>query len=155
SSEVIYFAIGANLVAGAATIASGWLDDRFGPKAVVMGSLIGLLATGAALFVLHASGKLAFAVLGLLLSAFVGPAQTASRTLLARTIPPGRESEIFGLYATTGRAASFMAPLAFSVMITIGGAQYWGIVGIVAVLGVGLALLVPVKLGRRPVTPGP
>jgi len=37
--------------------------------------------------------------------------------LLARLSPQGRESEIFGLYATTGRAASFLSPAAWAIMI--------------------------------------
>jgi UMF1 family MFS transporter len=148
ASDVIMFAIAANVVAGAATIASGWLDDRLGAKTVVVASLVGLLVAGGALFFLHDAGQGAFWVFGLLLSAFVGPAQSASRTLLARVIPPGRESEIFGLYATTGRAASFLAPLGFSTFITIGGAQYWGVVGILLVLLGGLLLLLPVRMHR-------
>ena len=34
---------------------------------------------------------------------FGGPVQSASRSYLSKLIPPGREGEIFGLYATTGR----------------------------------------------------
>lgn len=150
SSQVILFAIAANVVAGGATIASGWLDDRLGAKAVIVGSLIGLLVAGGALFFLHDAGQGAFWAFGLLLSAFVGPAQTASRTMLARVIPAGRESEIFGLYATTGRAASFLAPLGFSTFIAIGGAQYWGVVGILLVLLAGLLLLIPVRMRPAP-----
>jgi UMF1 family MFS transporter len=153
--EVILFAIAANVVAGVATISSGWLDDRLGPKTVVVGSLVGLLVAATGVFALHAGGSTVFWVCGLGLSAFVGPAQSASRTLLARTIPAGRESEIFGLYATTGRAASFIAPLAWSAFISLGGlvsdggVQYWGILGIMLVLAVGLVLLLPVRLGGR------
>ena len=39
--------------------------------------------------------------------------QSASRTFLARLIPAGREGEVFGLYATTGRAATFLAFVTF------------------------------------------
>ena len=148
TSDVIYFGIAANVVAGIATIASGRLDDRFGPKAVVITSLIGLLVAGTAVFVGHAGGRTVFWVFGLTLTIFVGPAQSASRTLLSRVIPPGRESEIFGLYATTGRAASFLAQVGFSTFIIIGGAQYWGIIGIMLVLALGLALLIPVHTAR-------
>ena len=76
---------------------------------------------------------------------FVGPAQSASPTFLARITPPGREGEIFGLYATTGRAVSFLAPTMFALFVTIGGATYFGILGIVLVLVIGLVLLIPVK----------
>jgi len=149
AGEVIIFAIAANVVAGIATITSGWFDDRLGPKAIIMTSLIGLVVAGTALFVLHDGGTGVFWVFGLALSLFVGPAQSASRTLLARLIPPGRESEVFGMYATTGRAASFLAPLGFSTAIAVGGSQHWGILGIIAVVALGLALLWPLRVGGR------
>jgi UMF1 family MFS transporter len=143
--EVIIFAIAANVVAGVATISSGALDDRFGAKPLIVVSLVGLIVCGTAVFVLHDGGQTVFWVFGLLLSLFVGPAQSASRTLLARVIPRGREGEVFGLYATCGRAAVFIAPTLFGVFVAIGGAQYWGILGIVLVLLIGLLLLLPVK----------
>lgn len=154
AGEVVVFAIAANLVAGVATLLGGWLDDRVGPKRVITASLVGLVVAGTAVFVLHDAGPGAFWVFGLLLCVFVGPAQSASRSLLARVIPPGSESEVFGLYATTGRAASFLAPLAFSTFIAATGSQHWGVVGIVLVLAVGLALLVPLRVAqvRAPVT---
>ena len=57
----------------------------------------------------------------------------------------GHEGEVFGLYATTGRAVSFLAPVLFGLFISIFGAQYWGILGIVIVLLAGLVTLIPVK----------
>ncbi|MET0480921.1 MAG: MFS transporter [Mycetocola sp.] len=142
--EVIIFAIAANVVAGISTITVGLLDDRLGPKPVIMASLIGLVVTGLLIFFLHDGGQLTFWIFGLALTLFVGPAQSASRSFLARLIPAGREGEVFGLYATTGRAVSFLAPTAFALFITIGGEQYWGILGIVLVIFIGLLLLIPV-----------
>lgn len=145
--QVITFGIAANVIAGVVTIASGAVDDRLGPKAVIVASLSIMIVSGIGLFLLRGMGPAAFWVLGLSLAAFVGPAQSASRTFLARVIPPGREGEIFGLYATTGRAVSFLAPMAFSASIAIGGAvtggqaQHFGIIGLVLVLALGLVLL--------------
>lgn len=146
SGEVIVFAIAANVVAGVSTVAAGWLDDRIGPRRVVVGSLVGLLVAGVAVLVLRDGGQDAFWVFGLMLTAFVGPAQSASRALLARLTEPGHEAETFGLYATTGRAASFLAPFAFSTAVAVSGSQAWGVLGIVLVLAVGLALLLLVRL---------
>ena len=67
--------------------------------------------------------------------------QAASRTYLGRLIPPGRDGEIYGLYATTGRAVSFMAPGLFGLFVSLMGAQIYGILGILTVVAVGLALL--------------
>jgi UMF1 family MFS transporter len=157
--EVIIFAIAANIVAGVSTILVGLLDDKFGAKPVIVGSLIGLVVCGVAVFLLHDGGQIVFWTFGLALCAFVGPAQSASRSFLARRIPDGRNGEIFGLYATTGKAASFLAPAMFTLFIGIGAAiygpaanvQYWGILGIVLVLLVGLLLLIPVRSGAEPV----
>ncbi len=121
----------------------GALDDRVGPKRVIMVSLLALVIVAGAL--LPATGKTAFWVGGLFLSLFVGPAQACSRSYLARLVPPGREGELFGLYATTGRAVSFLAPALFSLFITLFGAQRWGILGIGIVLLIGLVALIPVR----------
>lgn len=148
--EVIIFAIAANVVAGVSTISVGLLDDRLGAKPVIIVALIGLVLAGLAVFVLHDGGQTVFWIFGLALCLFVGPAQSAARSYLARIVPAGQEGEIFGLYATTGRAVSFLAPLAFGVFVAIGGAQYWGILGIVAVLAIGLVLLLFVRPARHP-----
>ena len=146
SNEVLIFGIAANLLAGVSTIVAGRFDDRFGPRAVILTALGGLVAAGLLVFFLHDSGKLVFWVFGLVLTLFVGPAQAASRSFLARVTPAGRESEIFGLYATTGRAASFLSPLLWATFIAVFGATYWGILGIVVVLAAGLVLMVFVKV---------
>ena len=61
---------------------------------------------------------------------------------------------MFGLYATTGRAVSFLAPAMWALSITAGAAitgssqddaQYFGILGIMLVLGLGLGLLLGVR----------
>ena len=52
---------------------------------------------------------------------------------------------MFGLYATTGRAVSFLSPTLFGLFAWWFGADRAGIVGLVIVLGVGLAALSVVK----------
>ncbi len=152
--EVVAFGIAANLVAGISTIIAGRFDDAFGPRAVILWSLAGLVVSGLAVFFLHDGGKTVFWVGGLLLCLFVGPAQAASRSLLARVTPAGKEGEVFGLYATTGRAASFLSSSLWTVFIVAFGATYWGILGIVLVLVLGLVLMLFVKAGGRPVRSG-
>lgn len=147
--EVVIFGVAANLVAGLSTILAGRFDDRFGARAVILFALGGLVVAGTTVFILHDAGKTVFWVFGLALCLFVGPAQAASRSFLARVTPAGREGEIFGLYATTGRAASFLSPLLWGVLIAGFGAQYWGVLGIVLILAIGFVLMLFVKVPER------
>lgn len=148
---VILFGIAANLIAGVSTIFAGRLDDRFGARRVILYSLAGLSIAGILVFLLEPAGVIVFWIFGLLLTAFVGPVQAASRSLLARVTPVGREGEIFGLYATTGRAASFLSPaawvgfIAIAVALDIPNATLWGVLGIVLILVVGFILMLFVK----------
>lgn len=157
--EVIIFGVAANLVAGIATIAFGWIDDRVGARAVIIFSVTSMVILGFLIFFLHdgigsVEPKTIYWIFGLMLCVFVGPTQSASRTYLARIAPPGEEGEIFGLYATTGRAVSFLAPFMYANAIVLGAAMlditldeaaYFGILGIILVLLVGLVAFLPVK----------
>ena len=147
NTEVMLFGIAASLMAGIATLVSGVLDDRLGSRFVIIASLSGITVAGLAIVALRTTGVTVFWIAGLTLSALVGPAQAASRSLLARVTPPGREAEIFGLYATTGRAASFLSPLAWWAFIKIFGATIWGTLGVVLVVAVGLVLMLRVRIG--------
>ena len=147
-TEVMLFGIAANVVAGLSTITAGRFDDRFGAKSVIVTALTGLIVMAVALFALHDFGTIVFWIGGLILSACVGPAQAASRSLLARVQPAGMLGEIFGLYATTGRVASFIAPAMWTIFIAAFGATIWGVLGIALVLLVGLVLLLLVRLPR-------
>jgi len=165
-SQVIFFAIFGNVVAAVGAVIGGFLDDKVGPKAVITGSLVGLLIAGTSIltlgngnysfFGMEWAGSTTFWVFGLFLCLFVGPAQSSSRAYLARLAPHGESGELFGLYATTGRAVSFLAPALFTLCITVatplvpaGQAQRWGILGIMVVLLAGLLVLLPVKAPER------
>jgi UMF1 family MFS transporter len=149
TEQVIIFGVAANLVAGASTIIAGRFDDIVGARAVILTALIGLVVAGLVVFFLHDAGDIVFWIFGLALCVFVGPAQASSRSLLARVTPAGKEGEIFGLYATTGRAASFISPALWTLLIAIFGATYWGILGIIIVIAVGLVLMLLVKLPKH------
>ncbi|MFE2959404.1 MFS transporter [Nocardia tengchongensis] len=142
-ADVLLFGIAANVVAALGALVGGRFDDRTGPKAVIVASLLGMIVCGSFLLVL--SGPLMFWIFGLLLTVFVGPAQASARSFLARVSPPGREGQMFGLYATTGRAVSFLAPTLFGFFVWAFDAERAGIVGLLLVLVVGLMLLLPVR----------
>ncbi len=139
---VIPFGIAANVAAAGGALAAGRLDDTLGPRRVIVISLTAML--GAGLVLLFVDGMAGFWVFGLILCLFVGPAQSASRTYLVRLTPPGKEGQHFGLYAMTGRAASFLAPTLFGLFAFVFGDDRWGIIGIMLVLLVGLMALLRV-----------
>ena len=149
-TEVIFFGIAANVVAGIGAALGGWLDDRVGTKTTIVASLIGLLIAGTGVFAFAGAGTITYWIGGLALCLFVGPAQASSRTFVARLAPQGREGWIFGLYQTTGRAASFLSPsfwwIATSIAALFGvlHTAIYGILGIIAVLAVGMILLLRV-----------
>jgi len=145
-SSVLIFGIAANIVAALGALGMGAVEDRIGPKKVIMISLIGLITT--AMILLFARGTTMFWIFGLLLTLWVGPAQASSRSFMARVAPAGREGEMFGLYATTGRAASFLAPGLFALFSGLFSDRI-GIVGIALVLLAGTLLLARVKSPPR------
>lgn len=150
-TEVIFFGIAANVVAGIGAALGGALDQRIGTKNTIVGSLVGLLIAGSAVFAFAGAGQITYWVGGLALCLFVGPAQASSRTFVARFTPAGREGEVFGLYQTTGRAASFLSPGAWWVATTVAAGfgvtatAIYGVLGLMVVLLVGLWLLLQVK----------
>lgn len=149
-ADVLLFGIAANVVAAIGALSTGRFDDRIGPKPVIVVSLIAMIGCGTVL--LAVSGPTLFWVFGLALAGFVGPAQASARSFLARLAPPGREGQLFGLYTTTGRAVSFLAPAMFGLFVWVTDSERFGIIGLVLVLLLGLLALLPVRqpapLGR-------
>ena len=151
-TDLVIFGVVLNLVAGVSTILAGRIDDRIGPKPVILFAIGGLVVCCLVVFFGAGLGQPLFWVAGIVLAMFVGPAQASSRSFLARVTPAGREGEVFGLYATTGRAASWLASLLWGVFIVAFANQtLYGILGIVVVLAVGFVFLLFVKPPQRTV----
>lgn len=139
AGDVLLFGVAANVVSALGALLGGFLDDRIGPKPIIVASLaIMIVAVGIIYFV---EGPRNFWIYGLILCAFVGPAQSASRSFLTRLSPTGQEGQLFGLYATTGRAVSWMAPALFGLFVALTGQDRTGILGIGLLLTVGMVLL--------------
>ncbi|MDA1311169.1 MAG: MFS transporter, partial [Proteobacteria bacterium] len=143
-AEIIQFGIAMNITAGLGAFAFAWLDDALGAKPTIMISLVGLIGFGA--MVLVASSAFWFWVFGLSLSLFIGPVQSASRSLMARLSPPDMRGEMFGLYALSGKSTSFLGPLLFGLVTAHFESQRAGMATILAFWVVGLALLALVRV---------
>ena len=171
TTELGLFGIILVVFAAVGAFVGGWLDDRMGSKRFIALSVVGLIAgtlgvvsmsDGVAFFVLDVgmptagSGKFAseaeriFLTITVVLALFGGPAQAASRTLLARVAPASMMGEFFGLYALSGKATSFMAPLAVALLTSAFASQRAGISVILVFLVVGLGLLLFVSEERAP-----
>lgn len=142
--DVLMFGVAANVAAALGAVVGGLIDDHVGPKAIILTCLAILTTMAGVMYV--AQGATAFWICGLILCLCVGPAQASARGFLARVAPPGREGELFGLYATTGRAVSWLTPFLFGVFVSvIGQGDRGGVLAIGLVLLLGALALIPVK----------
>jgi UMF1 family MFS transporter len=137
--QILLFGIGLNVTAGLGALGFSWVDDRIGSKRTILLSLVGLIVCGAS--ILFASNVTLFWVGGLILGIFVGPAQAASRSYLARVVPKHLENQFFGLFALSGKATAFVGPLTVGWVTYLAGSQRIGMSIIIVFWIVGFALL--------------
>lgn len=143
--------------------AGGKADDRFGPKTVIVINVLILTAVVVGVVFIsresvfgHAVGPesalpdIAFYVMGGLIGACGGALQSASRTMMVRQADPDKITEHFGLYALSGKATAFIAPLSIGVMTQISDNQSIGITPIIVLFVLGFGLLGFVKSGGDP-----
>ena len=141
--QVAIFGIAANVIAALGTWLLGKVDDRTGPRPVIIGSLAVMIVFG--LVIVAVDSTAVFWGFGLGIAALVGAVQSASRTLLARLVPAEEANETFGLYATVGRAVSFISPALIALFTAVAGARL-GLLGIVVTLALGLAAFWPLRV---------
>ena len=141
--QVLIFAIGLNVTAGIGAALFAFVDDWIGSRRTAVAGLLGLLLTGIPLLLV--ADQTLFLVLGLALGIFVGPTQAASRTFVARISPADMQTEMFGLYAFTGKSIAFLGPLLFGVVTALTGSQRWGMSTIVVFWIAGLLILLTVR----------
>jgi MFS transporter, UMF1 family len=152
-ADVLVFGVCACVVGAIGAVLGGLLDDRVGSKPVIAGSLTAMIAVGLVLLTL--SGPLAFWICGLLLCLFVGPTLASARALMLRMSADGKEGVAFGLYTTTGRAASFLAPWMFFTFIDLFNTDRAGLGGLCVVLMAGLmAMVIAVQVPARRIRTG-
>lgn len=145
--EILLFGILLNVTAGLGAVAFGWVDDRIGAKRTIVIALVALIVLSSA--ILLAEGKLWFYILGSAIGVFIGPAQSASRSLMAHLAPVDKRTEMFGLFALTGKVTAFLGPALVAVLTAAFASQRIGMTAILLLFVIGLAILLPLKEPRR------
>ena len=142
-SEILKFGIAMNIFAGLGAFVFAWVEDWLTSKTTIFISLIGLVGFGSALLFVEAQSY--FWAFGLGLSFFIGPAQSASRAFLARLSPKQLHGEMYGLFAMSGKATSFIGPMLFGWLTILFETQRAGMFVAVAFWLMGIIVLVFVK----------
>lgn len=137
--EVIVFGIALNVTAGLGAFAFAWIDDWVGARRTIAVGLVALIAIGAVMLVIES--KAWFWGLGLVLGAFFGPVQAASRSLAARMAPADHRAQVFGMFALSGRITTFAGPAVLAWATEAAHSQRAGMATILVFLAVGLVLL--------------
>jgi UMF1 family MFS transporter len=156
-----------SFVAIGGSIVGGILDDRLGSKAALQIAILGCVAANLLLVTIapdtvlfvtidpsvtggmypRAADKAFFVAEGLA-AFFVTAGLVSSRTMLAKIAPKDSLNEMFGIYALSGTATSFLGPLSIAVLTQVFASQRAGLTaGLIFLLG-GLLLLRKVSAGR-------
>jgi len=144
--EVLLFGILLNITAGIGAAGFAWIDDWIGARPTILLSLVALLLLGSA--ILLVDGKVWFYVLALAIGIFLGPAQAASRSFMARAAPPEKRAEFFGLYSFAGKATAFVGPALVGWATYAFDSQRAGMATILPFFVIGLLLLLTVRERR-------
>jgi UMF1 family MFS transporter len=144
--EVLLFGILLNISAGLGAAGFAWLDDLLGAKPTILISLGALILLCGAILLVR--DKTWFYALGILIGVFLGPAQAASRSLMARMAPADMRGEFFGLFALSGRLTSFMGPLLVGWVTYLAASQRIGMATILPFFIIGALVLMSVDIRR-------
>ncbi|AGT07434.1 MFS transporter [Paracoccus aminophilus] len=141
----------------------GRADQRWGPRPVIAVCSVVLIAV--CLIVIGMSresffgltippgSKLPDAIFfacGIAIGGAGGALQSASRTMMVHHTTPEQATEAFGLYALSGKATAFLAPLLIAVATDLSGNQQIGISPLIVMFIFSLLLLTRVKPEGEP-----
>ena len=156
--QIGVFGLVGAVTAMVAAFIGGRADRAFGPKPVITFSILVLILVcvvivgmtreslwGIAMDPASSLPDQIFFICGALIGAAGGSLQAASRTMMARHTTPDRATEAFGLFALSGKVASFMSPALIALATTASGSQRIGIAPLIVLFLVGLVLLTFVK----------
>lgn len=143
TGELILFGIVLNVTAGLGALGFAWVDDWLGAKPTIVIALAALTVIGATALVI--TEVVWFWAVAALFGTFMGPAQAASRSLMARLTPPEIRTELFGLYAFSGKATAFVGTLLAAWVTEVTQSQRAGLATAVVFIAVGLAIFLTVS----------
>ncbi len=145
-SEVIQFGIALNIAAGLGAWLFGFVDDRLGGKKTVLITLAALTAMTA--LAATAPSRSWFWVAGIGIGVFVGPNQSASRSLMARFVPRRHQNEFFGFFAFSGKITAFLGPALLGAATDWFDSQRAGVATVLTFFVLGALLLLSVHERR-------
>ncbi|WP_112320394.1 MFS transporter [Oceanibium sediminis] len=153
------FGIVAAFTGAVGAFIGGRADSAYGPKPVIAVSILLLILVAIVALMTNRESvllipvdadstapDLVYYVCGGILGACAGSLQAASRTLLIFMAEDKLPmTEAFGLYALSGKATAFLAPLLIGITTTATGSQALGVSPVIALFALGLVLLYWVK----------
>jgi UMF1 family MFS transporter len=168
--ELAIFGVILSVAAMLGALAGGSIEDKLGTKTVIITALVvAILATigvlsvdkeyilfttpvppeepGATGYFGSVAEKVFFAF-ALLIGFVSGPLNSSSRSMMARISPPDKLAQFFGMFAFSGKATSFVAPILVAVMTALTGNQRLGVAVVLVLLFAGLAVMPFVRSTR-------
>jgi UMF1 family MFS transporter len=143
---IVFIVVQISALAGAYAWAKP--TDTLGPKRVILLMLVQWAIVVIAAY--YVESRTTFFILAALAGTGLGAIQAASRAMMARMIPHGREGEFFGFYSLCGKSASVLGPLVFgAVSVYSGGNQRLSVLSVMPFLVIGGWLLLGVKDRQR------
>ncbi len=148
------FGIISVITAAIATYFGGRLDQRYGPKPVIIACIFLLIIVNLIIIGMsreHVFGvpmpdgsrlpDIIFFVCGSIIGGAGGALYAASRSMMVRHTDPDRPTEAFGLFALSGKATAFAAPFLIGVFTAITGSVQLGFLPVIFLFLIGLFLL--------------
>ncbi len=165
--ELGMFGIALTLVGAFGALIGGRLDDKLGPKTVIITALLILLCGAIGILsvdqthVLYTTdvaakaagskpfssiGEQVFLAFAIIVGLVAAPVQASSRSLLARLAPPEKITQFFGLFAFSGKVTAFLAPFVVALVTQQTGSQRIGMAAVLAFLIIGVVMMLFVRL---------
>ncbi len=119
---LIFFAV-TQLTAIPGAFIFGYVADSIGTKKTLMFTLIIWISALSIAFIgsdpaFGPPQEITWWVTGMIAGLGMGSAQSTARSMYGQYIPEEKKSEMFGLYALTGRFAAILGPLMFALVLT-------------------------------------